>query len=148
MLSAKLSTPVNLRGDIYRGVGGTSDYNELENKPSINGDVLEGDISLWQPFNFATTETDTGFKWIDGSPIYVRVFEGQISGSTCTFNLDFNIKYATALCNIYNNNYWVWDEQYMYCLISHNYIEITKKVSSAYGSNNLCKMILFYVKEN
>ena len=31
---------------IEGGSGGTSDYNDLENKPSIAGNTLEGDLSL------------------------------------------------------------------------------------------------------
>lgn len=45
MLTGRLSTPVTLRGDVYRSVGGTSDYNELENKPTYNGHILEGDMT-------------------------------------------------------------------------------------------------------
>ena len=150
-ITGRLSTSGRLSGALSVG-GGTTDYNELENKPTYNGHIIEGDLTseslgIWQPKNFSTEEQNTGIKWIDGSPIYVRVFEGQISGSDCIFYLDFNIKYATALCNIYNG-YWIWDEQYMYCIIGSNYISITKKVSGAYGSNNLCKIVLFYVKEN
>ena len=55
--------------------GGTTDYNELENKPTYNGHIIEGDMTnetlgIWQPKNFSTTEQNTGIKWIDGKDIY------------------------------------------------------------------------------
>lgn len=74
MLTGELSTPVNIEGEIYRGVG-ASDYNALENKPSINGNELVGDMSFWQPKNFSTEEQNTGLKWIDGKDIFFKTFE-------------------------------------------------------------------------
>ena len=78
MLTAKLSTPVTLKGDIYRGVGGTSDYNDLDNKPTYNGHIIEGDLTsedlgIFEPFDITTTEKKTGFKY-NGKDVYVKTF--------------------------------------------------------------------------
>lgn len=79
MLTGKLSTPVNIEGEIYRGIGST-DYNELENKPTYNGHIIEGDLTseilgIWQPKNFSTDEQKTGLKWIDGKDIYFKIYD-------------------------------------------------------------------------
>lgn len=73
MLTGKLSTTVKLKGEIYRGIG-ASDYNDLENKPRVNGVELVGDMSIWQPKNFSTEEQNTGVKWIDDSYIYKKTY--------------------------------------------------------------------------
>ena len=53
--------------------GGTTNYEELENKPSINGVELVGNMSIWQPKDYSTDEQNTGVKWINGKPIYQKV---------------------------------------------------------------------------
>lgn len=58
--------------------GGTTDYNELENKPTYNGHIIEGDLTseilgIWQPKNFSTDEQSTGLKWLDGRDILFKV---------------------------------------------------------------------------
>lgn len=68
-----LNTKGRLSGTLSVG-GGTTDYNELENKPTYNGHVIEGDMTnetlgIWQPKNFSTEEQNTGIKWIDGKDI-------------------------------------------------------------------------------
>lgn len=90
MLKGDLSTPVNLEGEIYRGVG-ASDYNNLENKPSINGDELVGNMSLWQPKNFSTEEQNTGLKWIDGKDIYFKTFNVTLNANTIIISETTNI---------------------------------------------------------
>ena len=69
--------------------GGTTDYEELENKPSINGVELVGNMDLWQPKNFSTEEQNTGIKWIDGKDIFSKtiIIDGIYTGNG-TFNLD------------------------------------------------------------
>lgn len=88
MLTGELSTPVTLKGDIYRGVGGTRNYEDLENLPSINGDELIGDISIWQPNNFSTDEQDTGLKWVNGKSLYQKTYLfGDIQGGSAALPL-------------------------------------------------------------
>lgn len=44
-LNGSMNSSGNLRGMFQLGGGGTSDYEDLSNKPSINGHTLEGDSS-------------------------------------------------------------------------------------------------------
>lgn len=78
-ITGRLSTSGRLSGALSVG-GGTTDYNELENKPTYNGHIIEGDLTneslgIWQPKNFSTEEQSTGIKWIDGSDIYYKVID-------------------------------------------------------------------------
>ena len=50
--------------------GGVSSYTELEDLPTLNGETIIGNMSIWQPKNFSTSEQNTGLKWIDGKNIY------------------------------------------------------------------------------
>lgn len=62
MLKGKLSTSGNLRGELTGGIFyGTNDYNELINKPSVNGTVLEGDITIDIPTKTSDLTNDSGF---------------------------------------------------------------------------------------
>lgn len=75
-----LNTRFSMSGNMTSGVGGTSDYNELENKPSINGVTLEGnvsgfDIGIYPPVNYSFTPQNTFIRWVDGKEIWQRVFE-------------------------------------------------------------------------
>lgn len=72
-----------LRGGLGIG-GGTTDYEEIENKPAINSTTVEGDhdghyyglanLSDIPDGNYSTNEVDTGLKWIDGKTIYRKTF--------------------------------------------------------------------------
>lgn len=78
-ITGNLSTNGRLSGLLSVG-GGTTDYNELENKPTYNGYIIEGaltneSLGIWQPKNFSTEEQNTGIKWIDGSDIYYKVVD-------------------------------------------------------------------------
>ena len=78
-ITGRLSTSGRLSGALSVG-GGTTDYNELENKTTYNGHVIEGDMTneslgIWQPKNFSTEEQNTGLKWIDGKDICVISIE-------------------------------------------------------------------------
>lgn len=98
MISGNITQRGGLSGGLTAGVGGTSDYTELENKPLINNvelignksahdlnlasvqDVsdLSSDVALMGqklPKNYSTDEQNTGIKWIDGKYIYQRTFE-------------------------------------------------------------------------
>lgn len=85
-----LSTSGRLSGALSVG-GGTTDYNELENKPTYNGHVIEGELTneslgIWQPKNFSTEEQNTGLKWIDGKDIYIKTITTGQLGTTKTIN--------------------------------------------------------------
>lgn len=78
-ITGSLSTSGRLSGALSVG-GGTTDYNELENKPTYNGHIIEGELTseslgIWQPKNFSTDEQNTGLKWIDGKDIYFKTYE-------------------------------------------------------------------------
>lgn len=82
--------------------GGTTNYEELENKPTYNGHVIEGNLTseslgIWQPFDFvANTEINTGLKWIDNKPIYAYLFDTTVPNTSGfhTWNLSANIDTA------------------------------------------------------
>lgn len=87
-ITGTLSTSGRLSGALSVG-GGTTDYNELENKPTYNGHVIEGDLTseslgIWQPKNFSTEEQNTGLKWIDGKDIYYKTFNVTLNANTIT----------------------------------------------------------------
>lgn len=42
MINGSITQRGGVSGGLTAGVGGTTDYNELENRPSINGNILEG----------------------------------------------------------------------------------------------------------
>lgn len=78
-ITGRLSTSGRLSGQLSVG-GGTTDYNELENKPTYNGHIIEGDLTneslgIWQPKNFSTEEQNTGLKWIDGKDIFFKIYD-------------------------------------------------------------------------
>lgn len=73
-----LDTRFSMSGNMTAGVGGTSDYNELDNKPSINGVTLEGNVSgfdlgIYPPVNYSYNEQLTFSNWIDGKEIWRAV---------------------------------------------------------------------------
>ena len=83
-----------LRGGLSIG-SGTSNYEELENLPSINGVELIGDQSahdlglalltdLPETIDYSTTEQNTGVKWIDGKEIFFRTMTGNFTTGNLT----------------------------------------------------------------
>lgn len=105
-INGDLASHGHIAGILTIGAGGTNDYEELENKPSINnieliGDVSDEDLNIdynhlinkpvipqpYTPINYSTTEQNTGVKWIDGKVIYQRtfVFENYISCASSTW---------------------------------------------------------------
>lgn len=103
-MNGNLNGHGHLSGVLTIGAGGTSNYNELENRPSVNNIILEGnktshelnlasmqdvsdiasDVALLSqklPKNYSTAEQNTGVKWIDGKYIYVRSFNYTINAS-------------------------------------------------------------------
>ena len=85
-----------MSGALHEGFGGTSDYTELENKPSINGVTLEGDLSLndlgiLQPVNYSMTEQNTHVKWIDGKDIYIKSYSVSITSENVQIPLNVTV---------------------------------------------------------
>ena len=58
--------------------GGVTSYNDLDDLPSLNGNTIIGNMSIWQPKNFSTTEQNIGVKWFDGKDIYVKCYQTTI----------------------------------------------------------------------
>lgn len=94
-----LDTRFVMSGNMTAGVGGTSDYNELENKPSINNVTLEGnvsgfDIGIYPPVNYSTTPQNTFTKWYDGKDIWqvVILFNDMYTGLELSIPRPNNIR--------------------------------------------------------
>ena len=106
-MNGNLNGHGHLSGVLTIGLGGTSNYNELENRPSVNNIILEGnktshdlglasmqdvsdiasDIALLSqrlPKNYSTTEQNTGIKWIDGKYIYQKTYVINLTGTNVT----------------------------------------------------------------
>lgn len=76
-ITGSLSTSGRLSGALSVG-GGTTDYNELENKPLINGVELVGNMHLWQPFDFdSDNEFTLGFKY-KNKDLYMKVIKSDL----------------------------------------------------------------------
>lgn len=101
-ITGRLSTSGRLSGALSVG-GGTTDYNELENRPSINGEILEGNMNLWQPKNFSTEEQNTGLKWIDGKDIYVITKNVTFNSSFVDMPIPTNITIIKVEGGVNNN---------------------------------------------
>lgn len=142
-LRGQLSSRGSLSGGLTAGAGGTSDYDELENKPQINGrelidnqtghelelanltDVsdLAADVALLSqrlPRNYSTDEQATGQHWIDGKMIYQKtMFALNVNGNTNIAPLpkDFDKLIKCDGANyIINDDEWVINGYY-----SNNY---------------------------
>lgn len=88
-ITGTLSTSGRMSGVLSVG-GGTTDYNELENKPTYNGHVIEGELTneslgIWQPKNYSTEEQNTGIKWIDGKDVYVKCYHNTLNNADNIF---------------------------------------------------------------
>ena len=76
-------------------------YNDLSNKPTYNGSAFSGNMFT---FDFSTTEKVIG-KWIDGKPLYARVFEsGLINQDSSESQGTVDAKVIFALCT------WITDQ--------------------------------------
>lgn len=97
VIKGNITSSGGVSGGLTAGVGGTSDYNDLDNKPSINGIVLEGDKTSHEldipTFNdipplvgYSTQELNTFTKWIDGKDIWKKTYIHQ-----CTSGAGFQL---------------------------------------------------------
>lgn len=158
-ITGRLSTSGRLSGALSVG-GGTTDYNELENKPTYNGHIIEGDMTneslgIWQPFDLIpNTEYDTGIKW-NNQTLYCMVLTGTISGNDFSKSVVVN-GYVTPITSI-----WAIDKTDDIQIIDDpNYFTIRiigggnnsisaylhKNDVGAYGSNNPVRVLAFYLK--
>lgn len=135
--------------------GGTTNYEELENKPSINGVELVGNMTIWQPFDLMPdTEYDTGIKW-NNQTLYCMVVSGAISGNYLNKSVAVD-GYVTPITSI-----WAIDRTDDIQLIDDpNYFKerivgggnnnvsvfLNKNNAGAYGSNNPVRVLVFYTK--
>lgn len=105
-----------MSGSLHEGFGGTSDYNELENKPSINGVTLEGnidtfDLGILPTVNYSLNEQDTFIKWIDGKDIWRAII--HLNSLSTTNTVLTNVGIVTRIQGIvhggsrYPNYYWI-----------------------------------------
>lgn len=119
-----------MSGQLHEGFGGTSDYNELENKPSINGVTLEGnvdgyDIGILPTVNYSLNEQDTFIKWIDGNDIFCRTVTGNFTTGTVTI-----LSVTPSLGNI------IKMEGFLYYAPNNQWLAIP------YGENGDCVSLL------
>lgn len=144
----------HLQGQLSVG-GGTTNYEELENKPSINGVELVGNMNLWQPFDLIpNTEYNTGFKW-NNQTLYCMVLQESFSGNYVTKVVAIDGT-PTPIFNIWNfrggnGNYLVDDPNYFkYRQVWGNPNELSiagyKNDANAYGAGNVVNVIVFYTK--
>lgn len=113
-----LGSRQRIAGNMREG-GGTSNYEELENLPAINGIELIGDQSAHDlglalltdipDLDYSTNEIDTGIKWIDGKSIYRRVFELTNISNIINLTLVENVISARAMIwgtGAYSDYFW------------------------------------------
>lgn len=122
VIKGNITSSGGVSGGLTAGVGGTSDYNDLDNKPSINGIVLEGDKTSHEldipTFNditpivgYSTQELNTFTKWIDGKDIWRKtIISNSLPPSPrdwvildTILNIDTVIKISTIGKNSYTN---------------------------------------------
>lgn len=151
-----LSTSGRLSGALSVG-GGTTDYNELENKPTYNGHIIEGDMTnetlgIWQPKNFSTEEQNTGLKWINGKDIYFKTLTFTI-GSETVFTIDNTIQYDDLIMITGNVKYTDVYTDLMpyvdpndYCLIRIKSGVLECAISNYFKNNGNVKATIFYTK--
>lgn len=79
---------------------------EFENLPStqtpLSAENLNHNFNELNNANiYSTNETDTGKKWVNGKPIYRKVFVNQNGPTTTYTNLNHNILNIEEIINIY-----------------------------------------------
>lgn len=92
-----------LASDFGGGGGGTSDYTDLNNKPSINNVTLSGnktgsDLGLGL-HNYSTTEQIVG-TWIDGKPVYeITIIDNALNVSSGYATFDTTVANVENVCS-------------------------------------------------
>lgn len=134
--------------------GGTTDYNELENKPSINGVELAGNVTIenlgiWQPKNFSTDEQNTGIKWIDGRYIHYKVVDlgtdTTIRNDQWLFNA-FSIPDINLIFNCFGINSQATGTYYpLMAYITGTNINLLAARHNGYAT---CRYIVFFYIKN
>lgn len=156
-ITGRLSTSGRLSGVLSVG-GGTTDYNELENKPTYNGHVIEGELTneslgIWQPFNFiADVEINTGLKWIDNKPIYAYLFDTTVPNTSGfhIWNLSANIDTAIyCMYSIHNegqltNIWWQSNADISLSTFRPSFVEMNFR--GTYYANIRLYILCFYTK--
>lgn len=152
-ITGNLSTNGRLSGALSVG-GGTTDYNELENKPTYNGHIIEGDMTndslgIWQPKNFSTKEQSTGIKWIDGRDIYYKVVDlgtdTTIRNDQWLFNA-FSIPDINLIFNCFGINSQNTGTYYpLMAYITGNNINLLAARHNGYAT---CRYIVFFYIKN
>ena len=84
---------------LLREGGGTTNYEELENLPAINGVELIGDQTahdlglaelsdIPEVVNYSTNEVNTGVKWIDDKNIYMKTYPASVTSGNVQIPLN------------------------------------------------------------
>lgn len=159
-ITGRLSTSGRLSGNL--SVGGTTDYNELENKPTYNGHIIEGELTneslgIWQPKNFSTEEQNTGLKWIDGRDIYQKIYQIEASTNWTTLTnigtWDNTNEIIDIKANIVENgNYYMLPyasaSNTAQIVFSNNGIIMIAISGTSFSAGSILKITLQYVKNN
>ena len=115
------------------------------NKPAIDEIIVD---------KYSTNETKTNKIWIDGKPIYRKVFVGKIEGNSCTIKIDVEdynlVSYKSYVTDdtrlIADGNMWRGGDNNFssYCYINNN--EIIFATGGATRSGYNLVFILEYTK--
>ena len=130
-----------LKGNVFRkwdgsgweiiggtGGGGTTDYNELINKPKINGVVLQGDVKLELGTNVEiidnldSTDTDKALSANQGRALKELINSINIEGDTPNIDASTLLNIGTGLAGNYDitNNRWNIQHQFAATMNSVN----------------------------